>query len=125
MRLIEDQIHKMIETNQSFMIKKFDLAGIYHFYKGFNLALALVNIQDPNRKLRENAWRNLLSATISNNLATKSKYLKILKDIISQDTILLNQALSIISTNSSKSSVYENNIWKEGQIGIPIYDIED
>jgi len=118
MKLLGQMIRKNLELYEESFINKRYKEGVSWFYQAYNISLAVVEVEDQQATKKNNIWKKFLLRPNKVN----SKYFKMLRSFMHQDTKIIIDAVEIIDKKSEEMGFDFGDTYKEGTLGILAYE---
>ena len=114
---------KIMKLYEEFDYRKFDLKSISHFYKNYNLSLAILGLEDKKAGYKNLLWIKLLESQIEGKFNLKV-YTR-LQEFMKKDFAVISEAMREISKQNEQLGYDVGDLWTEGAIALPHYELED
>jgi len=123
LKIVEQLMIKIMNLYEEFDYRKFDLKSISHFYKNYNLSLAILGLEDKKAGYKNLLWIKLLESQIEGKFNLKV-YTK-LQEFMKKDFAVISEAMREISKQNEQLGYDVGDLWTEGAIALPHYELED
>ena len=118
MKLLQDLIGKIMNLYEEFGYRKFNMRSISHFYKCYNIALAVLGREDLNKRKKNMLWKKLLQEYNSKT------YLR-LKMFMKEDFAVILEALREIQKQTTILGLDKGDLWAKDIVGVQSWEIEE
>ena len=122
MRVINQLMIKIMTLYEEFNYRKYDLRSISNFYKNYNLSLAILGIEDKEKRYKNHLWIKLLKAQIGGKFNLRA-YTK-LQDFMKKDFAIISEAMREVSKQNEELGYDMGDLWTEGAIALPHLELE-
>ena len=128
MRLIEQILHKKLELSEEFIINRYYLRAIWHFYGCYNLSLALLksaNVLDIKDKKMINRRNRLWKKLLLGYKKLDEKKFKKIQEIMNKDKIIIIKALNYLNKQAEDPNYTIGDFYRKGYIGIQAWEFPE
>lgn len=122
MKLIENLIGKMLELYEEFEYRGYEVRSVWHFYNCYNLAIAILGIEDEDLRLKNLLWKRIMDSLSEGELDFR-RFNK-LRKFIPEDMAVVTKALIELSKENESLGYNEGDHWTKDALAVPYYEID-